>query len=132
MLGSGDPDLEKAFRDLAAAHPGRRSRQRSSSTTCSRTRIEAGADFFLMPSRFEPCGLNQLISMRYGTPPIVRRTGGLADTVTDATPDAIARGEATGIVFDEDAPDALAAAIDRAVALFRDADGLPRRPAGRA
>lgn len=120
VLGSGDPALEDAFRDLAAAHPGRVSAALKFDDALAH-RIEAGADFFIMPSRFEPCGLNQLISMRYGTPPIVRRTGGLADTVRDATSGAIADGTATGIVFDEDAPAALEAALRRAVALFGDA-----------
>jgi starch synthase len=125
VLGSGDPGLERAFRDLAAAHPGRAAARLTFDDAMAH-RVEAGADFFLMPSRFEPCGLNQLISMRYGTPPIVRRTGGLADTVRDATPDAIARGEATGIVFDDDAPEALADAIRRALDLFADARSYRR------
>ena len=80
----------------------------------------AGADLFLMPSRFEPSGLNQLYSMRYGTLPVVRRTGGLADSVVDATPDAVARGRATGFVFDAYAPEGLQAALSRALAAYRD------------
>jgi starch synthase len=119
VLGSGDPDLEGAFRELAADHP-RQAAARLKFDDALAHRIEAGADFFLMPSRFEPCGLNQLISMRYGTPPIVRRTGGLADTVADATPEALAAGAATGIVFDDATPASLAAALDRARDLFRD------------
>jgi len=62
--------------------------------------IEAGSDMFLMPSRYEPCGLNQMYSMCYGTPPIVRKTGGLADTVDDATAENLADGRATGFVFE--------------------------------
>ena len=84
-------------------------------------RIQAGADIFLMPSRFEPCGLSQLYSLRYGTVPIVRRVGGLANTVTDATPDTLAAGTATGIVFDAPTPAALVHAVQRALALRRDA-----------
>jgi starch synthase len=80
-------------------------------------RIYAGADLFLMPSRFEPCGQGQMISLRYGTPPVVRRTGGLADSVVDVgeRPDA-----GTGFVFDDATPAALVAAIARAAALRGD------------
>jgi starch synthase len=81
--------------------------------------VEAGVDAFLMPSRFEPCGLNQMYSQRYGTPPIVHRTGGLADTVADATPHALATNTATGFVFDEPSPQALFAAIERALVAWR-------------
>ena len=81
--------------------------------------VEAGADMFLMPSRFEPCGLNQIYSLRYGTPPIVRRTGGLADTVVDATSETLATGKATGFVFDEPTPEAMLGAVRRALALYR-------------
>ncbi|HPC12055.1 MAG TPA: glycosyltransferase, partial [candidate division Zixibacteria bacterium] len=77
--------------------------------------IEAAADIFLMPSRFEPSGLNQLYSLKYGTVPIVRRVGGLADTVTDYDP---ATGEGTGFVFDDYTAEALTGAIARAVLLF--------------
>jgi hypothetical protein len=79
-----------------------------------------------MPSRFEPCGLNQLISMRYGTPPIVRRIGGLRDTVTDATEDAIRAGRATGFTFDDFTVEALERAIHRAIAVFRRAAEFDR------
>ena len=74
-----------------------------------------------VPSRFEPCGLTQLYGLRYGTLPLVRRVGGLADTVTDATPDALAQGRATGFTFDAAAPAALAACVRRAIALREDA-----------
>ncbi|MFO1364237.1 MAG: glycosyltransferase [Burkholderiales bacterium] len=83
--------------------------------------MEAGADAFLMPSRFEPCGLNQMYSQRYGTPPIARATGGLADTIVDATPQSIADGTATGFHFAEESPLALLAAVERAAELYRDA-----------
>jgi len=81
--------------------------------------IEAGADLFLMPSRFEPCGLNQLYSMAYGTPPIVHRTGGLADTVREArtAPDAAVEG--SGFVFDHARTDDLIAAVRRALDWWR-------------
>ena len=81
-------------------------------------RIEAGADLFLMPSLYEPSGLNQLYSMRYGTPPVVRSTGGLADTVVDYTPDTLQRGVATGFVFAPYYADVLAATLQRAFGLY--------------
>jgi len=81
--------------------------------------IEAGADAFLMPSQFEPCGLNQMYSMRYGTVPIVRRIGGLADTVTDVTTSR-AKRSATGFVFEDYTPEALLEAVTRALAAFHD------------
>jgi starch synthase len=81
--------------------------------------MEAGADVLLMPSRFEPCGLNQMYSQRYGTIPIVRSTGGLADTVVDATPAALADGTATGIRFDHADAGAIGWAIGRAMELRR-------------
>ncbi|MGZ8241696.1 MAG: glycogen synthase, partial [Methylobacter sp.] len=80
--------------------------------------IEAGADIFLMPSRFEPCGLNQMYSQLYGTIPIVRKTGGLADTVVDALPETLADNTATGIVFNEATPGSLLEAIKRAMILY--------------
>ena len=77
-------------------------------------RIYAGSDVFLMPSRFEPCGQGQMIALRYGTPPVVRRTGGLADSVLDVDEHP---GEGTGFVFDDATPEALVAAVARAAAL---------------
>ena len=74
--------------------------------------IEAGADLFIMPSRFEPCGLNQMYSQRYGTPPVARATGGLTDTVEDGR---------TGFLFERAEASALAAAVRRAVGILRDA-----------
>jgi starch synthase len=118
VLGQGEARFEDAFRALAAQHPGTIAARIGFDETLAH-RIEAGADLFLMPSRFEPCGLNQLYSMRYGTPPIVRRTGGLADSVRD--PDEVPLGEATGFVFDAADAAALLAVVRRALAAFRDA-----------
>jgi starch synthase len=82
--------------------------------------VEAGADVFLMPSQFEPSGLNQLYSMKYGTPPVVRATGGLADTVTDCTPETLAQDRATGFRFVPYSPEGLLGAVRRALALYRE------------
>ena len=95
VLGTGDRQYEDYYRELAAKYPGRFSASILFSEELSR-RIYAGADIFLMPSRFEPCGLSQMISMRYGTIPVVRRTGGLADSVIPYNADT---GEGTGFGF---------------------------------
>ncbi|HEX9746846.1 MAG TPA: glycogen synthase GlgA [Methylomirabilota bacterium] len=115
VLGSGDARLEEAFRAAAAAHRGQVAVRVGYDDELSR-RIYAGSDAFLMPSRYEPCGLGQLIALRYGGAPIVRRTGGLADTVTEFDP---ARRSGTGFVFDAFTPDALLAAMRRAASTFR-------------
>jgi starch synthase len=73
-----------------------------------------------VPSRFEPCGLTQLYALRYGSPPVVRRTGGLADTVVDATEATLGDDTATGFAFDDETPQALLGAVRRAVALYAD------------
>lgn len=116
LLGSGDPLLEQRFRDLSYRHPGRVAVRIGFDNGLSH-RIEAGSDFFLMPSRFEPCGLNQMYSMIYGTLPIVRATGGLADTVE---PWFAGRGTGTGIVFQ--APNAAGVrwAVEEALRLYYD------------
>lgn len=119
LLGTGDPKYEELFRRAAAAHPGSVGVRIGFDERLAHW-IEAGADVFLMPSRYEPSGLNQLYSLRYGTVPVVRRTGGLADSITDATPDAIERGEATGFVFEEYSVAAFWAAVERALAAYRD------------
>ncbi len=98
VLGSGDPVFEQGSQVLATRFPAQVAVRVGYDEALAHL-IEAGADAFLMPSRFEPCGLNQLYSLRYGTLPVVRRTGGLADTVVDATPENIAAGRATGFVF---------------------------------
>jgi starch synthase len=120
LLGSGDNGYEATLRAQAARYPGRLAVRIGYDEGLAH-RIEAGADMFLMPSRFEPCGLNQLYSQRYGTVPVARRVGGLADTVVDATDGNIAHDKATGIVFQEPSASALLAAVDRALALWRDA-----------
>ena len=116
VLGSGEQPLEQALRRHAEQYPDRLAALVGYDEAVAH-RIEAGADIFLMPSRFEPCGLNQMYSLRYGTVPIVRRAGGLGDTVVDADPEHLAAGTASGIVFDEPSPMALEAAVVRALTL---------------
>ncbi|MBM3825671.1 MAG: glycogen synthase [Verrucomicrobia bacterium] len=116
LLGSGDGGLEGAFRALAAGFPSLCGVRIGLDHGLSH-RIEAGSDFFLMPSRFEPCGLNQMYSMAYGTPPVVRATGGLADTVRPWSPGAT---DATGIVFEHADLQGVEWAIGRALELFSD------------
>ncbi|MDR5709299.1 MAG: glycogen synthase GlgA [Armatimonadota bacterium] len=118
LLGTGDPRYEVAFTEAARRYP-RQVGVRIGFDEGLAHRIEAGCDIFLMPSRYEPSGLNQLYSLRYGTVPVVRRTGGLADSIVDATPETVARGEANGFVFEAYAPDALWEALRRALDAFR-------------
>ena len=118
LLGSGSPEFERAYRGLAERYPKKMAPRIGFDQGLSH-RIEAGADFFLMPSRFEPCGLNQMYSERYGTLPIVRATGGLDDTVVDLTEDDTA---ATGIKFREYSARALAKAIRKALVLYQTPD----------
>ena len=119
LLGSGDADLETGFAAAAAAYPGRVGIVIGYDEALSHL-IMAGADVILVPSRFEPCGLTQLYALRYGALPLVRRTGGLADTVVDANAVTLAEGSATGFAFDEESPEALLEAVNRAVALYAD------------
>lgn len=119
ILGHGDSRYEQALEHAAARYRDWLAVRIGYDEALAHG-IEAGADMFLMPSRFEPCGLNQMYSLRYGTVPIVRRVGGLADTVVDATLEHLRAGTATGIVFDAAEPAALGAAVDRALALYRD------------
>jgi starch synthase len=119
LVGAGDPRLEAGFRQAAAAHPGRVGIFIGYDEARAHG-VQAGADALLVPSRFEPCGLTQLCALRYGCVPVVARTGGLADTVIDANPAALAAGVATGIHFAPDDSDALIHAIGHAIALHRD------------
>lgn len=121
LLGSGEKDFEKKLTNFAHLYPDKLAIKIGYDEALAHL-IEAGADIFLMPSRFEPCGLNQMYSQRYGTIPIVRRTGGLADTVIDSLPHTIADNSATGIVFHEANASALMEAIKRAMILYGNHD----------
>ncbi|HEY6094147.1 MAG TPA: glycogen synthase GlgA [Gallionellaceae bacterium] len=119
FLGSGDAEIQRRVLDLARRHPAQVGAYVGFDEGLSH-QIEAGADMFLMPSRFEPCGLNQMYSQRYGTPPLVHATGGLKDSVVDCTPAALARGEASGFVFAGMTAQALLQAVQRALAAYHD------------
>ncbi len=119
LLGSGDGALEAGFAAAAQTHPGRVGVVLGYDEALSHL-IMAGSDSIVVPSRFEPCGLTQLYALRYGALPVVRRTGGLADTVVDANAATLAAGSATGFAFDAETPAGLLTAIQRATALFRD------------
>jgi starch synthase len=125
ILGKGEPKYHQLFSDLARRYPNKVAVRLEFSDPLAH-RIEAGADMFLMPSRFEPCGLNQMYSLKYGTIPIVRETGGLADTIVDATPENIAANVANGFSFREDNPDALSETIRRAHAMYRQTESWRR------
>jgi len=118
VLGSGDSKLEAAIRSAVTAYPKHVAALLGYDEPLSH-HMEAGADIFLMPSRFEPCGLNQIYSQRYGTVPIVRHTGGLADTVIDTTPATLEAKTATGFSFRDATTAALMAAVDRALECYR-------------
>lgn len=119
MLGSGDAVLQDRARELSHLYPGKVGVMVGFDEALSH-QIEAGADMFVMPSRFEPCGLNQMYSQRYGTPPIVHATGGLADSVVDYTPATLKDGTASGFIFSEVNAEHLYAAIQRAIQLYED------------
>jgi len=121
VLGTGEAPIEQALAALAHAQPDKVAFTRGFDEALSH-QIEAGADIFLMPSRFEPCGLNQMYSQHYGTPPVVHRTGGLADSVVDTTPDTLRTGSATGFVFREATSRSLFLSVDRAVDHWRQPD----------
>ena len=113
LLGSGDPELERRFLEYAAVYP-RHFAVHIGYNERLAHRVEAGIDAFVMPSRYEPCGLNQMYSMAYGTPPVVRRTGGLADSVVDAGTESHLATGATGFIFDRSDAGSLLHAIRRA------------------
>src|SRR5207245_6995855 len=115
LLGTGDSALETEFTALAEAFPGRVSVQLKFDDKLAH-RIEAGADVFLMPSRFEPCGLNQLYSLRYGTLPLVHAVGGLNDSISEGP-------QGWGFRFEKESPAGLLEALDRALELWRDKAG---------
>lgn len=117
VLGTGDPDYHHVLNSLHRQHPHQLSVTLDFSNELAH-RIEAGADMFLMPSEYEPCGLNQLYSMAYGTIPVVRRTGGLADTVVNATVESIENGTANGFSFDEFTHSAMEHALSKAVRMY--------------
>ncbi|MDH4117642.1 MAG: glycogen synthase [Acidimicrobiia bacterium] len=119
VVGSGERDYADFFRWLAASYPDKVAFFEGYSNELSHL-VEAGADIFLMPSLYEPCGLNQMYSLAYGTIPVVRRVGGLADTVDQADPET---GTGTGVVFDHFTEDGLGWAIGRALTLHLDRKG---------
>lgn len=115
ILGLGEPTYHEMLKSKQAAHPERISLNLAFDEALAH-QIEAGCDMFLMPSRYEPCGLNQMYSMKYGTIPVVRKTGGLADTVIDFD----ASQDSTGFVFEDYSPEALLEALRRARRVFDD------------
>ncbi len=119
LLGTGEPKYQRLFQALADRFPKKVAARLEFSNPLAH-RIEAGADLFLMPSRYEPCGLNQLYSLRYGTVPVVRATGGLADTIAGVPEGAADPGEANGYTFQEYSPLALNETLRRACDAYRD------------
>ncbi len=118
ILGSGEKKYEQTLKHWNSLYPDRIALKLGYDEPLAHL-IEAGSDLFLMPSRFEPCGLNQMYSQRYGTVPIVRCVGGLADTVEDASPSNLEQGRASGVVFHEASAEALLQAIMRALDLYK-------------
>jgi starch synthase len=119
ILGTGETKYHELLPTLAARYPDRLAVRLDFSDPLAH-RIEAGADIFMMPSRFEPCGLNQLYSLRYGTVPVVRATGGLADTITDVNDQTLSAGTANGFSFHDYSTASLSDTLDRALATFGD------------
>ena len=117
LLGSGEQWMEEAFREAALRYPEAVHVDIGYDEAASH-RIIAGSDVIVVPSRFEPCGLTQLYGLAYGTLPLVRRVGGLADSVTDCTPATLADGSGTGFVFDEFSEAGFASAVERAIAMY--------------
>ncbi len=119
LLGSGDTNFEQGYRELAKRFPNQVSVTIGYNEELSH-QIMAGCDIFIMPSRFEPCGLNQMYGLRYGTPPIVTNTGGLADSVLDCNEINLKNKTATGFVMPKADPKALVSAIARALSFYQD------------
>ena len=117
LLGKGESRFEQQLTAIARTHPDKIAVTLGYDETLAH-QLEAGADVFLMPSRFEPCGLNQLYSQRYGTVPIARKTGGLADTVIDVLPETLSNQTATGFVFNQATSGSLMEAIKRALLVY--------------
>ncbi len=122
ILGSGDPLLESALHQAQDQYPELISCTIGYNEPLAH-QIEAGCDAFLMPSRFEPCGLNQLYSLRYGALPIVHKTGGLADSVIDTNEENLASGRANGFVFEHADPQGIWYAVDQAIRCYREQPG---------
>jgi starch synthase len=118
VLGTGEPEFQRQIADLARRFPDKVAARLEFAAPLAH-RIEAGADVFLMPSRYEPCGLNQMYSLAYGTVPVVRATGGLADTITDASEQSLREGKANGYSFTEYSDLALSETLHRACAAYR-------------
>jgi starch synthase len=119
LLGDGDPEFHNELALFRAKHPDRVGLFLGFNEPLAHL-VEAGSDLFLMPSRYEPCGLNQLYSLKYGTPPVVRATGGLADTIVPATEDTLRAGTATGFSFHDYTANALYETVKWALMLYRD------------
>ena len=117
LLGSGVPGLEQAFKTLADKHPEQIAVHIGYNEALAH-RLIAAADVILVPSRFEPCGLTQLYGLKYGTLPLVRKTGGLADTVVNTDNESLKNKTASGFVFEEASSEALSAALDHAISLW--------------
>lgn len=122
ILGTGAPEYHELFQRLSESHPDKVAARLDFSDTLAH-RIEAGADLFLMPSRYEPCGLNQLYSLKYGTVPVVHKTGGLADTITHPTGESLANYTANGFVFDHYDAAALEHVLRQACDMYRSDKG---------
>jgi starch synthase len=118
VLGEGDAVYHRFLLDLHGRFPQQIGAVFAFDESLAH-QVEAGADIFLMPSKYEPAGLNQLYSLKYGTVPVVRSTGGLADTITDCTPETLAAGKATGFCFLAYTPAAFLGALQRALDLYR-------------
>jgi len=121
ILGVGDASVHQKLKQAVRSHPDKLSVHLAFEEPMAH-RIEAGSDLFLMPSRYEPCGLNQMYSLRYGTIPVVRKTGGLADTVVDATPSNLQEGIATGFLFEQSSSHELLTTVRLALNIYREKD----------